>query len=97
MSKQVIQQALDFVMYCQRNVTLFDYAKKLRSKLEDAIRAELAKPAQPPNKVTATAPETIYLCVSDNEPFISVSMSWCEDDAEVAVKYIRADLAGGTQ
>ena len=54
---------------------------------------------EPPNKVTATAPETIYLCVSydaedaDTE-FDRVGVDWCEDEQiDVSVKYIRADLA----
>lgn len=63
------------------------------------IRAELTKPEQaPPNKVTATAPKEIYLCISDDPDdaeteFNYFDVDWCEEDpVDVCVKYIRADL-----
>ncbi len=61
----------------------------------------------PPNKVTATAPDVIYLVVSDEPEDTDVDfygkewdegVTWCRDEVlSVCVKYIRADLAGETK
>ena len=52
------------------------------------------------NRLTKTAPETIYLCISDEEidtefPFPrDCEVTWSEDKEMITtVKYIRADLA----
>lgn len=44
MSREVMQQAIEFAEFVWRECTINDYAEEKRSALEDALRAELAKP-----------------------------------------------------
>lgn len=85
MNKALLQQALEALksscIYVDVEGSSDDFDSH-RSAI-DAITAELTKPEpSPPNKVTATSPETIYLCVSDD----------AEDADRDFVEYIRADL-----
>jgi hypothetical protein len=41
---EILHHSLDFVQFCWRELNLNDYAEELRSKLEDDLVAELAKP-----------------------------------------------------
>lgn len=45
---EILHHSLDFVRFCWRELNLNDYAEELRSKLEDDLVAELAKPEPEP-------------------------------------------------